>query len=271
MKLNNFKLSHIDLVVKDREVMLKFYTERLGFEVLSATEDIIDLGVSGQLIVRFHINPNAELSNQQYEGLYHLAIRLPSEKDLGHFILHSIAHNYPISGAGDHIFSQALYFNDPEMNGIEIYTDRPQSEWNENEDGTLEAATLSVDIQNLIDQAPHEPWTGLPIGTDLGHVHLQVSDLSAARSFYLNTLNYDLKTDVQSAIFISHNGYHHDFGINRWNPNLKKATKSLTGLRSITLVMDDVSMWHPNHINESFTLTDPSGIQLIYTPLNAQQ
>jgi catechol 2,3-dioxygenase len=126
----------------------------------------------------------------------------------------------PFSGAGDHLYSEAFYLTDPEGNGIEIYHDRPRSEWTINNDGSIDTDTLPVDfngIMALFD--PQKEWTGFPKGTILGHMHLTVSKLSDELShFYLDALGFDLKTNFMgSAYFMSAGGYHHHIAANVWN------------------------------------------------------
>jgi catechol 2,3-dioxygenase len=115
--------------------------------------------------------------------------------------------------------SEALYLDDPEHNGIELYRDRPREEWRRDSAGQLEMATLPLDLQSLIDELDGaEPQAdGAPAGTRIGHVHLNVGDLAAAEAFYNGALGFDVTVrGYPGALFLSAGGYHHHIGLNTW-------------------------------------------------------
>jgi catechol 2,3-dioxygenase len=150
-------------------------------------------------------------------GLFHLAVLVPTRADLACALRRVWEAGWHLSGAADHLVSEALYLSDPEGNGIELYRDRPRDEWRYAGD-ELEMATLPLDLEDLL----AEPTDGsdasvMPDGTVLGHVHLQVSDLPSARAFWVDALGLDVT--VQSypgALFTSAGGYHHHVGLNTW-------------------------------------------------------
>lgn len=231
MKLNdNTKLEFVTLRVKNLSEMKDFYTNIIGLSVMEETDNSVKLGVDTQPILELITSDDVMIATKAYAGLYHFAILVPDEKYLGKILYHLFDVSHELSGAGDHLYSQALYTNDPEGNGIEIYADRPRSEWTINPDGTIVGATEAVDVQRLLEISDTTPWTGLPSGTKLGHVHLQVSDINNAREFYVNELGYDVKTDWNSALFVSKNGYHHDLGLNIWSGKIPALPENVTGL-----------------------------------------
>jgi catechol 2,3-dioxygenase len=119
-------------------------------------------------------------------------------------------------GSADHLVSEALYLADPEGNGIEIYRDRPRGEWSF-DDGELRMATEPLDLDDLLADAGGEPWSGLPAGTRMGHIHLHVSRLDAAERFYVGVLGFERMTSYRdSALFLAAGGYHHHLGLNTW-------------------------------------------------------
>lgn len=85
-------------------------------------------------------------------GLYHTAFLYPTRTDLARIVKRLIDHGYPISGASDHGVSEAVYLNDPDGNGVELYRDRPQEEWRCRNDGTIEMVTERLDLQDLLSE-----------------------------------------------------------------------------------------------------------------------
>ena len=117
-------------------------------------------------------------------------------------------------GASDHLVSEALYLQDPDDLGIEIYRDRPRTEWS-SRGQELVMSTEPLDFRGVVDSAEGTKWTGMPAGTVIGHVH--VGDLQAARSFYHGALGFDVMVwSYPGALFVSAGGYHHHLGLNTW-------------------------------------------------------
>lgn len=269
---DSIELGMVSLRVQGLKKMRDFYTRIIGFEILSESEDTVILGVSGTPYVRLHHVEGVSLPDRAYTGLYHIAILLPDEQDLGQIIYHFYRVNFQIDGAGDHAFSQALYMSDPEGNGIEIYADRGLEAWNVQADGSIPPVTDPVDIQRLIELVDQESWEGLPKGTKVGHVHLQVADVEKAREFYVDLLGMDVKTEGYGALFVSRNGYHHHLGINAWagknSPHLDDTT---TGLEYYTLKVDNLDeiekrlsekQQHFERNDTGITLEDGNGIRV---------
>jgi len=137
---------------------------------------------------------------------------LPSEEELGGFLQRALEARLPLTGTSDHLVSQALYFDDPEGNGIEVYADRPRSEW-QYPNGRLNIGIEHLDFERLLRiAAPSEKhFSG---GTVLGHMHLNVGDLEASQAFY-ESLGMELMAEVGQVMrFLSWEGYHHHLGIN---------------------------------------------------------
>jgi catechol 2,3-dioxygenase len=148
-------------------------------------------------------------------GLYHFAILLPDRASLGRFVAH-LAELGVQAGMSDHFVSEAIYLRDPDGLGIEVYADRPRSEWRRS-GRELSMSTLPLSVGGLVEAARGEPWTGMPSGTTLGHVHLHVGDLDQAAAFYHGALGFDLTVwSYPSALFMSAGGYHHHLGTNTW-------------------------------------------------------
>ena len=127
-----------------------------------------------------------------------------------------MARKYPHSftGAGDHIFSEAFYFDDPEGNGVELYVDRPREQWEVEPDGKLYSqATLALDPNEFLRANLREDGADQATST-LGHVHLQVGNIDTARDFYAGTLGFEITGEVGPALFVSAGGYHHHMALN---------------------------------------------------------
>jgi catechol 2,3-dioxygenase len=149
-------------------------------------------------------------------GLYHFAILLPDRAALGRFVAH-LAEIGERAGASDHLVSEALYLNDPDGLGIEVYADRPRAEWRHDAARQLMMDTRPLDLDSLVRAAGGERWTGMPAGTTIGHVHLHVGDLDRASAFYHHGLGLDAVVwSYPGALFLSAGGYHHHLGLNTW-------------------------------------------------------
>jgi catechol 2,3-dioxygenase len=141
---------------------------------------------------------------------------VPDRRALAEALRRVAAAGWRLDGASDHLVSEALYLDDPEGNGIEIYRDRPREEWRY-VDGELQMATLPLDLQSIVDSSPEEVSPMEP-GTKMGHVHLNVADIDESRSFYEGALGFDVTVDSYlGALFVSAGGYHHHLGLNVWN------------------------------------------------------
>lgn len=113
--------------------------------------------------------------------------------------------------------SEALYLNDPDQNGIEIYADRPRDTWRRDESGEYIMSTDPVDVDGLLAVSEGAEWRGLPPATQIGHVHFHVGDLREAERFYCQILGFEITAHYGgAALFVSAGGYHHHIGLNTW-------------------------------------------------------
>ena len=204
----------VSLKVQNLERSIQFYKEVIGFQLLKKEGNKAYMTVDGETAMLILEQPeNVTPKQGRTAGLYHFAILLPTRKDLSKFLRHMAEIRYPL-GAGDHLVSEALYLNDPDGNGIEVYRDRPQDTWKWNGD-LVHMDTLPVDFEDLL-AVTDEPWEGLPAGTKMGHIHLHVSHLDQAREFYTKGLGFDIVSHYPNAIFLSTAKYHHHIAINTW-------------------------------------------------------
>jgi catechol 2,3-dioxygenase len=210
------RLGAIRLRVGDGERLTRFYEEAIGLRVL---EDgpVTRLGLDGRALIELEVDPDAPRRPPHTTGLFHLAILVPSRADLGQALRRVVGTGWRLSGASDHLVSESLYLSDPEGNGIELYRDRPRDEWPV-AGGSLRIDTLPLDVGGLLSEADGANGNpGMPIGTTLGHVHLQVADLTAAERFWVDALGLDVMVrGYPGALFVSAGGYHHHVGLNTW-------------------------------------------------------
>jgi catechol 2,3-dioxygenase len=212
------RLGRVQLQVADLERSLGYYERVLGFRLLERTHASAALASEGDAapLIELHerrgaapVPPHGRL------GLYHYAILLPDRATLGGFVAH-LAEIGVRAGASDHLVSEALYLHDPDGLGIEVYADRPRSDWRHQE-GQLAMTTAPLDLQGLVRAADGKRWSGMPAGTVIGHVHLHVGDLDRAEAFYHQGLGLDkVVWSYPGALFLSAGGYHHHLGVNTW-------------------------------------------------------
>lgn len=172
-------VGEVNLKVQNLHQSLSFYQEVLGFNVLNQTEKSTTLSADGvhpllTLEQPEHIVPK----EQRTTGLYHFALLLPNREELGKILAHLIRLNIQL-GSSDHLVSEAIYLSDPDGNGIEIYRDRPSTEWKWN-DGEVKMTVDPIDARGIVAEAEGETWNGLPLDTVMGHIHLHVSDLKSS-------------------------------------------------------------------------------------------
>lgn len=210
------RLGVVTLTVGDLEKMETFYTDVIGLKRLKTTDTTVSLTADGETpLLLLEENTEAKNKPNPSAGLYHFALLLPDRASLGQVLLHLNAKG-ALDGAGDHQYSEALYLTDPEGNGIEIYADRPSDTWKTNRDGTYIGGTNTVDVNGLITEAGNKTWNGLPAGTKMGHLHLQVTNLADSKVFYIDLLDFDVVAESNSHLFVSKYRYHHDIGMNIW-------------------------------------------------------
>jgi catechol 2,3-dioxygenase len=209
---NDWPLGSAELKVLDLVRELAFY-ERFGLTRIDGAEDgTATLGAGGSPLLRLKALPGGSERPRHTAGLYHFAILLPSEEELGGFLRRSLQERLPLTGTADHYVSQALYFDDPEGNGIEVYADRPRSRW-QYPNGRLNIGTDHLDFERLLSIAAR-PEKKFSDGTVLGHMHLNVSDLDSSQAFY-ESMGMELMAEAGRVMrFMSWDGYHHHLGIN---------------------------------------------------------
>jgi catechol 2,3-dioxygenase len=213
-------LGPVRLTVSDLDRSRAFYERAVGLRATELDDGTIGLGVpAGRPLVELRGDSAAPRLNRRAPGLYHLAILLPTRLDLAFALARLVQSQWPLDGASDHLVSEALYLSDPDGNGIEIYRDRPRSQWPTDARGSIRMATLPLDLDDVLAELGADDHGDAPVaaGTRMGHVHLQVGQLDAAERFYCGVLGFEpTARGYPGALFASAGGYHHHIGLNTW-------------------------------------------------------
>lgn len=209
-------MGRVALTVNDLDQVASFYRQAVGLHLLRQDGETAELGAEGTVLLELRADRAARRRGSREAGLFHTAFLLPTRADLGRWAKHAMATRPPVVGASDHLVSEAIYLTDPEGNGVEIYADRPASDWRWSE-GTVQMATEALDLQSLVAAAGAAPWQGFPGGASVGHVHLQVGALGPAEAFYADRLGLDITCRYPGGTFYAANGYHHHIATNIWN------------------------------------------------------
>ena len=269
------RIGRVSLRVADLDRAQAFYGDLLGFDI-DTDDGTATLSAAGNTLVELREAPGIGRAPRNAAGLYHFAILLPSRPDLARFARRLVEHRVQF-GQSDHTVSEALYFDDPDGNGIEVYADRPRETWPVS-DGIVHFTGDPIDFQNLIAEIADgdSAWQGAPEGTTIGHVHLRVSDVERAQAFY-ERLGFEVTADfVRGAAFVSAGGYHHHLGMNEWESRDRPlAGDDVAGLDTFTIVLPDRDSWtdaverlgsDPGD-GSTHRLHDPDGIafDLVYT------
>jgi catechol 2,3-dioxygenase len=212
------RVGRVKLQIADLERSIAYYDQVLGLKATKESDSVALLAPAGggdaiiELRERKGIRP---ASHRGLLGLFHFAVLLPDRAALGRFLSHLADIDVP-AGMSDHLVSEAIYLQDPDNLGIEVYADRPRESWR-HKDRELSMTTMQLDVRSVIAAANGQPWTGAPRGTTVGHVHLHVGNLEEAEAFYHHALGLDkVVWSYPGALFFSAGGYHHHLGTNTW-------------------------------------------------------
>lgn len=258
------EIGRVRLVVRDLPRVADFYARALGLEKLAADGAEVTLGAGDRALVELRGDPAARVRSPREAGLFHTAFLMPSRADLGAWVHHASETRLPVQGASDHLVSEAIYFADPEGNGIEIYADRPRSGWT-TPDGSIKMATDPLDVPDLA-AAARGPWKGAPQGAVVGHVHLQVGNVAEAEAFYSGTLGFRIMAHYPGAAFYGSGGYHHHLATNIWNSRGAGLREGGTGLAAVEILADPAELSAIAARSDGKTrLADPWGTEIILT------
>ncbi len=208
----------VGLVARDLGRLTDYYRELLGLAVLAQTPEAVTLGAGGVPLLELTRQADALPDDQHEAGLYHTAFLMPTRADFARWIVFAARTRIPVSGASDHDVSEAIYLDDPEGNGVEIYSDRPRTLWKIDGD-TIFQKTEALDIDAIVAgiDATTAAYDAAPAGLRVGHIHLRVGDIAAAEAFYCGVLGLTVTRRRGGATFVSTGGYHHHVAFNTWH------------------------------------------------------
>lgn len=228
------RIGYVSLNVSDIDRSLDFYQRILGFKMVDrSSNERAFLSVerhSSHFVELWHAK--AGRSDTRRAGLYHFAILLPERKYLADMFQHLSERGGEVrfDGFADHLVSESIYIRDPDDIGIEVYCDRPSSQWKWYED-RVRMATERLDTENLLRESTASGWKAMPAKTVIGHVHLHVRNLAKAMKFYREALGLNFTATYPSAYFFAAGKYHHHVATNIWfGTSIQPASPEHAGL-----------------------------------------
>jgi catechol 2,3-dioxygenase len=273
-------IGKVRLRVADIDALSEFYERVVGLRDVERDGELVRLGPEGgEPLVELVAAPGAPTAPSFSTGLFHLAILVPDRAELARSLRRVASAGWRLTGASDHLVSEALYLRDPEGNGIEIYRDRPRDQWGR-EGGELRMATLPLDLEAVLGELGDgdEAANGMPAATTIGHVHLQVADIPSAEGFYNGALGLDVTVrSYPGALFLAAGGYHHHLGVNTWqSQGAPPPPDGALGLDRYELVLPSPDerdaaaerlgeSGDPVRLDEGVLATDPSGNRVLLT------
>ena len=270
----------VRLTVADHDRARDFYRDAIGLSELDPSNGAVRMGTgdaSDTPVVEVVGDPDAPPRPRGTSGLFHLAILVPGRPELARAVQRVAEAGWRLTGASDHLVSEALYLSDPEGNGIELYRDRPREQWPVR-DGVLQMDTLPLDLDGVLGELRREDASaGMPPGTRIGHVHLNVGDLAAAEAFYSGALGFDVTVRAYpGALFVSAGGYHHHLGLNTWaGEGVPHPPSGSRGLREFEIVLPNTASlaaeedrlreagFDPAREGDQVGATDPAGNRVV--------
>lgn len=231
--MKQLSITGVTLNVQNLETMTAFYKKVIGLDILTQTSDTTVLGTGTTPLITLRFEPSLKRAPSTEAGLYHLAILFSSQKHLAQVLLR-IFQKAPqlFTGSGDHLVSEAFYFNDPEVNGLELYWDRDPAEW-EWVGNEVKMDVKYIDPNEYLDL--HLDKNGDNKSKKIGHMHLKVGNLSEAQRFYVDILHFEVTAKLPEALFVSVDKYHHHIGLNTWESAGSSKRNDSLGLHSFQM------------------------------------
>ncbi|MBD9386237.1 VOC family protein [Agrobacterium sp. AGB01] len=230
--------------VKNLDNMLAYYRQVMGFTEIARNGNTVIVGAGGTALLHLIHMPEAEFESQSAAGLFHIAYLMPTRKDLARWLVHVARMQAPVTGFADHNVSEAVYLNDPEGNGIEVYSDRQKDSWQWDGD-VVTMGTKELDIDDIValTDTTKDDYTIAPDNLRIGHMHLRVGDIAKGRAFYENAVGLaSTRGNREDAAFLSSGRYHHHVAINTWNSRgAELRDDKQTGLAWFSLTITDAA------------------------------
>lgn len=265
------------LKVRDLDAMVAWYRAVIGFTEIGREDGRVTLGAGGKPLLHLVHQPGAAIEKPTAAGLFHIAWLMPKREDLARWLVHIAMMQVPVTGFADHNVSEAVYLNDPEGNGIEVYSDRPKENWIWDGDlVTMGTQQLDIDSIVALTDTSKDNYSTAPDGLRIGHMHLRVGEIASGRAFYEKAVGLEsTRGNRPDAAFLSSGRYHHHVAMNIWNSEGASRRKAEeTGLDWFSLVTSDKAIldqqkerlkaggFATNAIDGGVEATDPWGTKL---------
>lgn len=232
-------LAEVALNVRDLSGQTAFYHQLLGLEILNQSEKEVLLGAGENPLVKLIQTEDTSNPKQSY-GLYHLALLLPTREDLANVFKRLLDLKIPLVGGADHGYSESIYLEDLEGNGIELYRDKPVTAWDIREDGRIIGVTEELSAQDIYELGQELDPFVIASGTRMGHVHLSVKNSREASAFYQGSLGLEDKFTIPHASWIASGDYHHHLAVNEWGgKKLATREQGMAGLAYYVVEVED--------------------------------
>jgi catechol 2,3-dioxygenase len=212
-------IARVALRVSELDRSIDWYGRVVGLALLDRSDGRAELGApdGGPVLLELREAVRAGTAPRAAAGLFHTAFRYPTRAGLGAALARIVEGRESFTGASDHAVSEALYLDDPDGLGVELYRDRPRDEWPPPAPGDrVFMTTAPLDAEGVLGAAQGD----LPeaaAGVDVGHVHLKVADVESAVAFWTDEAGMELMTRYGAdAAFLADEGYHHHVGANSW-------------------------------------------------------
>lgn len=275
------RIGRVGLAVDDLARTSRFYRRVVGLEPGQRTDGRATFGAGERTLLELRASPEEPPRPDDAAGLFHVAYRLPSRAALA-TALGQVRNRWRLDGASDHLVSEALYLGDPGDNGVELYRDRARERWEQTPGGGVRIDTLPLDLDDLSGDADtsadantsadSSPNGTVPAGTDVGHVHLEVTDLGRTRAFYVDALGFEERFRTRGGLFVAAGGYHHHLGLNTWYERSEPASGRgldwfelvLPGRDALEATLDRLedAGYGPESIEGGATVEDPDEIEV---------
>ena len=245
------RIGTVSLKVANLEDQIRFYQQALGFQLHWHAGNKAGLGAGGADLLQLTEEPNLR-RYRGVTGLYHFAVLFPNRRELARALARLIALKYP-NHPTDHIMTKTTYLDDPEGNGIELYTESPEDgTWTmangqyitRRTDGSLSDGREPLDVNALLTHLQDDDRLDVPVPpeTRMGHIHLHVRDIGEAVDFYHGVIGFDVMGVAKSFRmgFVSAGGYHHHIGLNTWQgEGAPPPPEDAAGLQHFTVELPD--------------------------------
>lgn len=266
------KMGAVALTVANLERSIRFYEQRVGMSLHRREQATAFLGAGTDDLLILTEEPEHTPRRQGDVGLFHYAIRVPSRAALAGVLAHLAQTQTPLQGLSDHLASEAIYLADPDGHGIEIMRDRPRNEWQYQPNGQPAIDTLPMDTDGVLSALEDDAWNGLPVGTDMSHVHLHAQNVSQSVAFYRQIIGLDLVFNYNDyMVFLAADGYHHHLGVRVGRGTYQKNALGLqwyamhfSDESAVTAIIEQARNANVPVLEENngFFIQEPSGVKI---------